>query len=170
MQMSLLTRMSFPREMLRTVCVLITLAWSSSSATAYDQGANSGAVDAGAATEGGETADGEADEEKIRPTIDLGKFKIKDLRPTRNETAKLTFSMHLAFSKELSEKQIELLEGWKHRMRDQVITAIRIAYIKDFQEPDLKRLRRLILIRVNRLFKQHLAEDVLFGEYLFRTH
>lgn len=167
MQMSLLTRMNFPREMLRTVCVLITLAWSSSSATAYAQEANSGAVDAGAVTEGGETVD---EEEKIRPTIDLGKFKIKDLRPTRNETAKLTFSMHLAFSKELSEKQIELLEGWKHRMRDQVITAIRIAYIKDFQEPDLKRLRRLILIRVNRLFKQHLAEDVLFGEYLFRTH
>lgn len=117
------------------------------------------------------TAPGEpAEEEKLRPTLELGNFKINDLRPTRNETAKLTFSMHLAFSKKLTQQQVEQLESWKHRLRDQVITAVRITYIKDFQEPDLSRLRRNILVRVNRLFKQKLAEEVLLSEYLFRTH
>lgn len=111
----------------------------------------------------------EDEKEKMRPTIDLGRFKIHDLRPTRNETAKLTFSLHLAFSKELNEKQVEKLEMWKHRLRDQVITAVRITYIKDFQEPDLALLRRKILIRINRLFDRRVAEEVLLTEYLFRT-
>ncbi len=112
----------------------------------------------------------EAEEESVRPLLDLGDFRINDLRPTRNETAKLTFSMHLALAKDLSKQQMKQLEAWKHRLRDQVITAVRIATIKDFQEPDLSRVRRIVLIRVNRLFRANLAEDVLLTEYLFRTH
>ncbi len=112
-----------------------------------------------------------ADEKETRrPTLALGKFKIKDLRPTRNETAKLTFTLHLAFSKSVTEDQVAQLEHWKHRLRDQVITAIRITEMKDFQEPDLSRFRRKILIRVNRLLKAKLAEEVFVTEYLFRTH
>lgn len=124
-----------------------------------------------AATDEEANAEGETDEpKKMRPTVDLGKFQINDLRPTRNVTAKLTFSMHLAFSKKLTKKQVELLDGWKHRLRDQVITAVRISYVKDFQERDLGRLRRNMLVRVNRIFKANLAEEVLLSEYLFRTH
>lgn len=124
-----------------------------------------------AATNEEATAEDETDEpKKMRPTVDLGKFQINDLRPTRNVTAKLTFSMHLAFSKKLTKKQVEQLEGWKHRLRDQVITAVRISYVKDFQEPDLGRLRRNMLVRVNRIFKANLAEEVLLSEFLFRTH
>lgn len=111
-----------------------------------------------------------AEEKKARPTLDLGKFVINDLRPTRNETAKVTFSMHLAFSENLTEKQVRQLESWKHRLRDQVITATRISYLTDFQEPDLSRFRRKILIRVNRMFKAKLADDVLMTEYLFRQN
>ncbi|NOZ39492.1 MAG: hypothetical protein GXP24_04615 [Planctomycetes bacterium] len=115
-------------------------------------------------------ADSDVENEKVRPTLDLGKFKINDLRPTRNETAKVTFSLHLAFSQNLSEAQVTQLERWKHRLRDQVITAIRITPTKDFQEPNLGHLRRKILVRVNRLFQAKIAEEVLLTEYLFRTH
>ncbi len=105
-----------------------------------------------------------------RSTLDLGDFKINDLRPTRNETAKLTFSLHLALKKDLTRKQVAQLERWKHRLRDQVITSVRIAATKDFQEPDLSRLRRTVLSRVNRLFPSKYADEVLLTEYLFRTH
>ena len=109
-------------------------------------------------------------QESVRPMLDLGHFKINDLRPTRNETAKLTFKLHLAFPKDLSKAQAAQLEHWKHRLRDQVITAIRITPTKDFQQPDLSRLRRKILLRVNRLFQAKLAEEVLLTEYIFRSH
>jgi len=110
------------------------------------------------------------EKESARPTLDLGKFKINDLRPTRNETAKLTFTLHLAFSQDLTQRQVTQLQRWKHRLRDQVITAIRITSTRDFLEPDLSRFRRKILLRVNRLFQAKLVEEVLLTEYLFRTH
>jgi len=111
-----------------------------------------------------------SEKETLRPTLDLGQFKIKDLRPTRNVTAKVTFSLHLAFSNSLTKAETTELERWKHRLRDQIITAIRITPVKDFQAPDLDRFRHTILIRVNRLFQAKLAEKVFLTEYLFRTH
>lgn len=116
------------------------------------------------------TTDTTAEKEASHPILDLGKFKINDLRPTRNMTAKLTFKLHLAFSKSLTKTQVEKLERWKHRLRDQVIVAIRITEAKEFQEPDLSRFQKKILIRVNRLFQSKIAEEVLLTEYLFRTH
>jgi hypothetical protein len=115
-------------------------------------------------------SDATNEEEVPTPTLDLGSFKINDLRPTRNETARLTFTLHLAFSKELTENQVAQLDNWKHRLRDQVITAVRISEMKDFQEPDLDKLRRRVLIRVNRLLKAKLAEEVLVTKYLFRLY
>ncbi|MGI9427576.1 MAG: flagellar basal body-associated FliL family protein [Bythopirellula sp.] len=118
------------------------------------------------------TADAESTAEEVvsTPTLDLGSFKINDLRPTRNETARLTFTLHLAFSKELTDQHIAQLENWKHRLRDQVITAVRISEMKDFQEPDLDKLRRRILIRVSRLLKTKLVEEVLVTKYLIRLY
>ena len=127
-----------------------------------------------AAQEAGETSPAEdteaTEQETIRPTLELGQFNIKDLRPIRNETAKLTFTLYLAFSESLDEQQVDQLEHWKHRLRDQVITAVRVTQMKDFQEPDLSSLRRNILIRVNRLLKSKSVEEVFLTEYLFRTH
>ena len=107
--------------------------------------------------------------ESVRPTLELGSFKIHDLRPTRNETAKVTFTIHLAFANRLTQRQVAQLQSWNHRFRDQVIIGVRITQTKDFQEPDLRHLRRNILIRVNRLLKAKLVEEVLITEYLFRT-
>lgn len=114
--------------------------------------------------------DAEVEEEAKPYVFSLGDFDIKDLRPTRNQTAKLKFTLYLTFTKSLSESQIEQLENWKHRLRDQVITSVRITEMKYFQERNLKMLSRKILIRVNRLFEAKLVEKVLFAEYMFRLH
>ena len=139
--------------------ILLTLLFAVTPASAQD------------ATKADPAAGEDTAEEEVRtPTLELGSFKINDLRPTRNETARLTFTLHLAFSKDLTEKQVEQFEKWKHRLRDQVITAVRVSEMKDFQEPNLGRLRRRILIRVNRLLKRKLAEEVLVTKYLFRLY
>jgi len=115
-------------------------------------------------------AEPKPEEPIAHPTFDLGHFKINDLRPTRNEVAKLTFKMHLVVSPELSERQVAALENWEHRLRDQVHIAIRTMEIKEFQEPSLSLLRRKVLLRVNRLFQKQVFDEVLLTEYLFRTH
>ena len=116
------------------------------------------------------TEEAETETSALRPTLDLGHFKIHDLRPTRNETAKLTFTLHLALAPNVSEQQLAQLQHWKHRLRNQVIIVVRTIETKDFQASDLALLRQKILIRTNRLLKSKLAEDVFLTEYIFRLH
>ncbi len=149
--------------------ILVTLAFELFPLASFAQGQSPAGESATAA--GSAQADPAVPEEEThRYTLDLGDFKINDLRPIRNQTAKLKFSLHLAFTKSLTESQIKQLKNWKHRLRDQVITSVRITQMKYFQERDLAMLRSKILMRVNRLFKAKLAEDVLLTKYLYRTH
>ena len=113
------------------------------------------------------TEEEEAEEEKARPTIDLGAFRMRENRPAANETAKVTFSLHLALPADTPEPIVEGLAKWKHRLRDQVIVALRKTETKDFLEPDLRVLRRNITIRVNRLLDTRLVDEVMFTEYAF---
>jgi flagellar basal body-associated protein FliL len=107
---------------------------------------------------------------KIRPIIDLGDFHVKDLRPSRNETLEVTFAMKIAFSPSVNKATVEALEKWKHRLRDQVIVAIRTAARTDFLEPGLNRFRRIVHLRVQRLLDARIVSDVLLTEFIFATN
>ena len=100
-------------------------------------------------------------------TFDLGRFVLREIRPTRNETTRIAFKAYFAMTSEISEQDLENLRHWKHRLRDQVISAVRTAQTKDFHEPQLQRLRRIILFRVGRMMREALVEDILFSEFTF---
>ncbi len=106
----------------------------------------------------------------IRPMVDLGRFELRDLRPLSNVTVKLNFSLYLALVPQTDDQTAERLEKWQHRLRDQVLTATRKTEVKAFSEPDLRRLRRNILLRINRLLQRSLVEEVLVAEFSFTTH
>ncbi|MEM9352958.1 MAG: hypothetical protein AAGA92_08090 [Planctomycetota bacterium] len=114
----------------------------------------------------GETP-GTLETEALREVFDLGRFHIKDLRPARNETVELNFVLHLALKPETPSAVLADLEGWKHRLRDQVITAARVAETKDFSSPSLHRLRRLMILRANRLIGGDLIDELLLTEFVF---
>ncbi len=116
-----------------------------------------------------ESSTQQQDESKkmLRPTVDLGKFQIRELHPAQGETTRVTLTLRLALPQQTSESTLKILQHWHHRLRDQTIIAIRVANTSDFAEPGLKRLRRLILLRVNRLFKQALVEEIFFTEFAF---
>ncbi len=113
------------------------------------------------------TSSEDAKAEQVLLTYDLGRFEIREVQPTRNETTRINFEAYFAMSPEVSKQDLEKLKHWKHRLRDQVIIAVRTAQIKDFQEPDLQRLRRIILFRVGRMMREALVEDILFSEFTF---
>jgi flagellar basal body-associated protein FliL len=102
-----------------------------------------------------------------RFTYDLGRFELREIRPTRNETTKIIFQAYFVMSPNVSEQDMEKLAHWKHRFRDQVIVAVRTAQTKDFQEPQLKKIRRIILFRVGRMMRESAVEDILFTEFTF---
>jgi len=121
-----------------------------------------------AKTEAEKTEDVELEE--IRPSIELGLFRVRDYRPTRNETIKMIFQMHIALNESATEQTAKQLKQWKHRLRNQVLIAVRLSERKDFLETDLSKFRHLIQIRINRLLKANLVDEVLLTEFTFTTN
>ena len=117
-----------------------------------------------------ESEDNSAAKNGVRPSFDLGIFNLRELRFRSNVTAKIVFSLHLALPLAADEKTAARLESWRHRLRDQVIIAVRKSEIRDFLEPNLSTLRRNIMLRINRLLKKSLVEEVLLTEFTFTTH
>jgi len=115
-------------------------------------------------------AEQEAETENVRPTIDLGMFHVKDLRPARNETDKVSFRIHLALQQSVSPSTVAQLEHWQHRLRNEVLIAIRLTEKTDFLEPNLHKFRRRISLRVNRALKAILVSEALLTEFTFTTN
>jgi hypothetical protein len=103
------------------------------------------------------------------PTLDLGEMEVKNAEPPGNNAREMSFHVHLAFSKETSPATIDALEHMEHRLREQVLVAIRTAELADFLDPELQRFRRRILFRVNRLLKDVQASDVFLANFTFST-
>ena len=109
----------------------------------------------------------EAEEAAEQLVIDLGMIRVKEHRPTRNETIKLNFRVHFVMNPEITEADREMLESWKHRLRDQVIVAVRTTRTKDFLESGLTRLRRIILFRVEHMLRARIVDSLLLSDYSF---
>ena len=109
-----------------------------------------------------------APEETVRRIYELGYFHVRQLRPTRNETINLKFELHLLMPEKAQELGLETrLNQWNRRLRDQVITAVRNTKSKDFKESDLKKLRRMIRLRINRLLKSIRIEEIYITQFEF---
>lgn len=84
-------------------------------------------------------------------TFELGEIYIRNFRPTHNEIANIRFNVHVVFAPGTSDAVIAQVERWKRRLRDQAITAARSAEPKDLAEPELERVQRIMLLRIQRL-------------------
>jgi flagellar basal body-associated protein FliL len=114
--------------------------------------------------------DAAENDEQVRPTIDLGKFEIRELRPTSNATIDIVFALHLSLPSSTDAKVVEQLKKWQHRLRNQAIIAMRKTETNEFFEPDLALFRRKILLRVNRLLKDVTVEEVFITQFTIKSH
>jgi hypothetical protein len=88
---------------------------------------------------------------KLPRMFDLGEFDLENFRPTHNEIANIKFNLQLALAPGTSEETMAQMAEWRHRLRDQAITAIRTADFKDLAEPKLSRVQKLIMLRLKRM-------------------
>ena len=63
----------------------------------------------------------------------------------------LRFALTLVLSNGVTKAEFHELESWKHRLRDQVIIAVRSAEAADFADPQLRRIQRLIMFRIRHM-------------------
>ncbi len=101
--------------------------------------------------------------------LNLGTIELQNLEPTQGRTAHMSFDLHLTFDPKTDPEFLKGLEGWQHRLREQVIVAVRATDIFDFLDPELKRFRKQILYRINRMLKQPVVIDALFANFTFSS-
>ena len=107
-------------------------------------------------------------EDSTHTIHELGYFHVRQHRPTCNETINVKFELYLRMPEVAPGPELEnRLNRWTHRLHDQVITAIRNAETKDFTEPGLRRLQKMIRLRINRLLKFAQVEEVYITRYEF---
>ncbi len=99
--------------------------------------------------------------------LNLGTIELMNVEPTQGRTAHMAFDLHLTFDPKTDPQVIEELEHWQHRLREQVIVAVRATEIHDFLDPELKRFRRQILYRINRMLGATIVTDALFANFTF---
>jgi hypothetical protein len=99
--------------------------------------------------------------------LDLGTIQVVNVEPTRGRTSRMSFDLHLTFDPKTDPKEIKALDGWHHRLREQVIVGVRATEIFDILDPDLKRFRKQMLYRINRMLGKPIVNDVLFANFTF---
>jgi hypothetical protein len=105
-----------------------------------------------AESHGAPAGEAEAPESAVRTDLlDLGDFRIRGCRTTDQEIVDIRFRVHLILSTQADAADHRQLNGWKNRLRDQIIIAVRSASAEDYAEPALHRVQRLMLFRVKRL-------------------
>lgn len=99
--------------------------------------------------------------------LNLGTIEVVNVEPTRGRTSRMSFDLHLTFDPKTDPKEIKALDGWQHRLREQVIVGVRATEIHYFIDADLKHFRKLMLYRINRLIGKPIVNDVLFANFTF---
>ncbi|MCC6491652.1 MAG: hypothetical protein IT424_01375 [Pirellulales bacterium] len=97
--------------------------------------------------------------------LDLGSFDLQNFRPTHNEIANIKFSLCAVFAAGTTDAEMAKLAHWKQRLRDQAITAVRSADAEALADPQLVKVRRLLLLRLRRLALPKEVEAVYLTDF-----
>ncbi len=95
----------------------------------------------------------------------LGEFIVKDSRPVDNEKFTLEFELYALVDPGETERFAVAFAGLEHRVRDKVLTSVRLSPVELFEEPDLAGFRRRILLRLRRAVPELAIEAVLVTDF-----
>jgi flagellar basal body-associated protein FliL len=99
--------------------------------------------------------------------VSLGQYLISDLRAVEGAKLRVSFELYLDADDEHSHELRELVSAYKHRIRSEVITAIRTCEQAEFEEPDLDRMRSRIIVRLKRALPELPIEKLFVGAFQY---
>lgn len=119
------------------------------------------------ASGGGGHAAPAADEGPAIKAVSLGQYLISDLRAVEGAKLRVSFELYLDADEEHSHELRELVGAYKHRIRSEVITAIRTCEQTDFEEPDLARMRSRVIARLKRALPELPIDKLYVGAFQY---
>ena len=113
--------------------------------------------------------DSEEDYDLESPTgfrgINLGEFSIRTYRSVSGQKNRVRFTLHARVKNEDVKDFRHLLANRKHKVRDQVIIATRLVPVEDYDDPELTKLRRRVLLRLRRTLPELSIDDIYASEF-----
>jgi hypothetical protein len=97
--------------------------------------------------------------------IELGEYRVRTHYPVDAQKSTVQFALHVAVASEQYAEMQKLVDDHKHKLRDQVITATRLAPLIMFDEPGLRSFRRRIYLRLRRALPELAIDDVYVSEF-----
>jgi hypothetical protein len=97
----------------------------------------------------------------------LGEFNVTSFQPQSNSTLRISFQLYATTSLEDEYELKKLLEGNKHRVREQVLIIARSATIEDLADPMLTLIKRKLSEKVNRLIGKPLVRGAVFSDFSY---
>lgn len=157
---------------IRVALCVIGLALSSAMASncAASGGGHAPAEDAhGEAAAHGATAatDDEVSEESSSGfrAIKLGEFQIRTSNSVLSRKDNVTFVLHATVKNDDYPTFDRHYRHHKNKVRDQVVTATRLVPVEDYDDPELKKFRRRILLRLRRALPELPITDVYLSDF-----
>jgi hypothetical protein len=120
---------------------------------------------------GGHHAESHAEEEiELSPDIktrgiELGEYHIRSYQLVEAQKVTVRFVLYASVASERFAETQRLVDNYTHKIRDQVITATRMAPLNVFDEPALESFRRRILVRMRRALPELMIEDIHVSEF-----
>lgn len=97
--------------------------------------------------------------------VKLGEFSIRVYHSVSSRKDTVTFILQARIGKEDFETFERLYPHRKIKVRDQVIVATRLVPIEDYDDPDLKKFRRRIYLRLRRAIPELPIDDVYLSDF-----
>lgn len=101
--------------------------------------------------------------------VPLGDFRLRELRAAEGTTIRIAFTAYAAAPADQAKRLRKLLKTRRHRVRDAILTAVRLCEQHDFQEPGLERFRRRIWLRLDQTCPELGVEQLLIGGFEYMT-
>jgi hypothetical protein len=97
--------------------------------------------------------------------VELGEFSIRTIRSVPARRDEVTFTLHATVKIKEFNNFDKLFGKRSNKVRDQVIAATRLVPIEDYDDPELTKLRRRILLRLRRTLPELVIDDVYVSDF-----
>jgi hypothetical protein len=97
--------------------------------------------------------------------VALGEYQIRSYYPVEAQKSTVRFILCASVKNEALAPARHYVAAHRHKIRDQVITATRLAPLAVYNEADLASFRRRILVRLRRAMPELVLEDVYISDF-----
>ena len=99
--------------------------------------------------------------------VSVGEYMISDLRAAEGAKLRISFELYIDADDEHLDELHAMVGDYRHRIRSEVIVAIRTSEQTDFEEPGLDRMRRRILARLKRALPELPIDKLYVGAFQY---